>query len=140
MAATPNYFNTGFVPSASVTMGAIVKESGHVSGSNVPAGATATATSDKFLGVADNTYASGEYAAAINGGTVDFAIAGETLTPGTSYHLTTDGQGRVVAAAAGVAEVKCIGFFVAGFRTDGTAHVGEQCRINVNIHTLPATA
>lgn len=140
MAASANYFNTGFVPSAAVTMGVVIKETGHLSGANVPAGATATATSDKLLGIVDNTYASGEYAAAINSGTVDFAIAGETLTPGTSYHLTTDNQGRVVAASAGVAEVKCIGFFVAGFRTDGTAHAGESCRINVNIHTLPATA
>lgn len=139
MASTPNYFTIGFNAGAAIAQGVIVKETGSLSGSNVQTGATATATSDKLMGITDYAYASGEYGTVVAQGVCDWAIAGGTLTPGTTYHLTTDGSGRVVAATAGVAEVKCIGYFVRGARTDGTSHAGEQCTVLVAPHSLAPT-
>lgn len=140
MASSMNYFSTGFSAGAAINQGIIVKETGHLSGSNIQTGATATATSDKLMGVTDYSYASGEMGTVVIAGECDWVVAGETLTPGTTYHLTTDGSGRAVAASAGVAEVKCIGYFLRGSRADGTSHVGELCTVLVAPHSLAPTA
>jgi hypothetical protein len=123
----------GCVASGAVVGGTNVKHVGTVRGMpQVAKSTTATIVgAEKHLGMALHDAADGEdlLVQPHDGSVVDIAVAGGALVPGTNDELTTDANGKYIAAAAGDVVLGSFIGPVDSDATDGTAADTEKVRI-----------